>query len=574
MPVPFTYLFALDYLNLCGKSNCIDLLILCLKSPPRLRFGLLTCMNLLLLVSTFLTLHTGLGSLKTAPLSWNWESACLRCGKKTKSPRGLFCNNFGTKRGNFKVCRRSWCSKCYVPSPSLVFHVADATTDAGAVWKRKKDDGRFMYARDGDMWSVPFQCECCWIVNIKGREFDPFDAKDLLLQQYLVRMNLDLMWSREPGTVKATLYQLEKGARLSEELGLDPVEISRGPWPLTDNVGCQVALQILRASQGKGKHSSEYQQFETIRKLRSGYSNAFESSPSGAIQGNVVFRAERARTYGLRACPTESIFFDRFMQGLLSRMGRVIIPDEAIDNIHMHGIIRLMNDEIHLDETTWVRKREIIMQGAYFMLCYGCSLRGYEGLYLESSDFTNFIDTGKDGVVEADGTERCEGHVCAPLLGRFKNEAGEQKHVMVMVNESSSGLRFRLWMERLAYVLKREGKNKVAGPAFCHEDGSMIMSYEMNEALLFWLEKLKFEKPRSFPEGADLGALYGVNRSFRRGANSRATEQGVGKDLRDLINRWSTFESKKGQRPNMSMAQHYLEIKLVIKRTLKYSKAL
>jgi endo-alpha-1,4-polygalactosaminidase (GH114 family) len=68
--------------------------------------------------------------------------------------------------------------------------------------------------------------------------------------------------------------------------------------------------------------------------------------------------------------------------------------------------------------------------------------------------------------------------------------------------------------------------------------------------------------------------MYRTFRSLRRGSLTRATEEGIkGTDL-DMINRWRKFESNKGGKPHMSMREHYLEIKLVMKRTLTYSKAL
>ena len=125
------------------------------------------------------------------------------------------------------------------------------------------------------MWGIPFQCEWCWIVNIKGRDARPNDIQDLLLLDYLRRMNLDVMWSREPGTIRGNLSQKLKGARLSNKLGLKPIETPLGPWPTQDIYGAQLAVEILLASQGKGKHDKSYQQFETIRKLRASYSTSF-----------------------------------------------------------------------------------------------------------------------------------------------------------------------------------------------------------------------------------------------------------------------------------------------------------
>ncbi len=401
--------------------------------------------------------------------------------------------------------------------------------------------------------------------------------KDVTLLKYLRRMNLDLMWSREPSTVAATLVQLKKGARMSIAMGLDPVDLKRGPWPVEDDVGCQVALQMLRASQEKGRHSASYQQFETIRKIRSGFSNAFESGPSGTTKGNVVFRGYRANTYSLRSAPTESLFFTQFADCLLSRMGRLVVPDVALENRQIHYIMDLLEEGVRDESLSREQRRRCVMSGAYFMILYGCSLCGYEGLYLEASSLVKMIEVGKEGWVE-EGTRgsRVEGHVCVPLLGRFKNEVGEQRHVMVMVNTSKSGLQFRLWVERLALVLKVEKRDTEVGPAFCDLQGEMITSASLNEHLNELCVRGSDDRPDLFPTliGPTGKRCYGVSRSFRRGANSRATEEGVKKEERDLINRWRSFESTKGQRPNMSMSQHYLEVRMVLKRLLLYSKSL
>ena len=121
-----------------------------------------------------------------------------------------------------------------------------------------------MYARDGDMWSNPFQCEWCWLINLKKKESRSGNAEDELLLKYLRRMNLDILWSREPTMVRGNLGQLKKGAKMSTALGLEPTILDRGPWPIGDLYGCQIALEILRSSQLEGRHCSDYQQYDTI----------------------------------------------------------------------------------------------------------------------------------------------------------------------------------------------------------------------------------------------------------------------------------------------------------------------
>ena len=230
----------------------------------------------------------------------------------------------------------------------------------------------------------------------------------------------------------------------------------------------------------------------------------------------------------------------------------------------------IKDKDLESEEVNWARKRKIIMAGDYFMTCSGASLRGNEGFYLEGSSLVDMIAMGKSEKELGSGM----GHVCAPLLGRFKAESGEDKHVAIMCNTSKSGLNFRLWLERVTAVLKLENKHMKAGPAFCNEDGTMMRSYEMDEELYTGLRKVQQERPDLLPVDVEVEKLYGTFRSLRRGSLTIATEEGIkGVDL-ELINRWRMFESGKGGRPHMSMRQHYLEIKLVLKRTLAYSKAL
>ncbi len=431
-----------------------------------------------------------------------------------------------------------------------------------------------MRARDGDMWTIGFQCEYCWIVNLKKRDFNPNDPKDRMLCAYIRRFNLDAMWSREPKTVSGNLTQLKKGALLSKNLGLDPVDIQLGPWPVGDPYGVQIGLEMLASSQLEGRHDKTYQQFDTIRKIRAGFSTAYESSPNGWNLGNMAFKAEKGRTYTIHSMPTESHLFTHFSTGLLSRMGRVVIPQMGLSNAIVHALLNHCETIVGSTKSSWKEVRKAIMNGAFYCTLYGNSLRGHEGLYLEASDLCNHIAFGKEGLFEHDGLVPNTGHVCYPLLGRFKTEYGEQKYMPQTVNISNSGINFRLWMERLVFVLTKERKQFEAGPAFCHENGDMMTSRDMNLEFLQLMELVKFNHPRLFEGTKDIERDYGVSRSFRRGSNSRAKEEGVEKELREFINRWSSFEGKKGSTPSLSMAQHYVEAKLIMKRTLVYSRAL
>ena len=91
------------------------------------------------------------------------------------------------------------------------FKIAVPENDEGAKWKKTKDLPRFLSARPGDMLGAPFQCDHCWFVNINKREPEVSSLGDTRIMQYIRRVNLDVMWSRESGTVKNILGTLRKG---------------------------------------------------------------------------------------------------------------------------------------------------------------------------------------------------------------------------------------------------------------------------------------------------------------------------------------------------------------------------
>ena len=449
-----------------------------------------------------------------------------------------------------------------------MFHVNEAKNEAGAVWRREKDKDRFMSARDGDMWAAPFQCDDCWFVNLEKKEACSESLVDQRLLGYIRRVNLDILWSREPGTVAASCSQLSKIMRLCDDLGMRRLELPVGPWPVEDNVGFRLAIIILRASQAKGRNSKDYTQFDTIRRIRSGYSNTYENSYMGN-RAVLAFRGETGKAYKYTNSQTESRLFVKFMRGLEVRMGRMVKSNVGLDHKILLVICRNLDKELGDPTVDWTRKRTVIMTGAYFMVCFGASLRGNEGFYLERSSLVNMIRDGGSIIEVEEGVS----HVCAPLLGRFKTETGEDKHVAVISSISKSGLQFRLWVERLVWLLLREGNTNV-GPAFCKRNGTMLRSYEMDWEFHKALKIVQLERIDLIPDDVDVTSLYGTYRSLRRGSTTRATEAGVGPTTLDLINRWSKFEKNRGGKPHMSMREHYLEIKLVLKRLLVYSQAL
>ena len=194
---------------------------------------------------------------------------------------------------------------------------------------------------------------------------------------YICHVNLDVFWSREPTTVKGSMTQLKKAARFCKDLGMTLVSLKMGPWPVEDKVGFRIAIVILWASQEEGRNDNTYQQFNSMRKLRTGYSNAYENSVIGN-KSILAFFGEKGKALTFLDCPTESQVFTKFIKGLEVKMGKLVISNVGLDH-------RIFDNNLKDDTAPWKKKRKIIMTCAYLALCFGASLRGNEGFYLDGS---------------------------------------------------------------------------------------------------------------------------------------------------------------------------------------------
>ena len=81
-----------------------------------------------------------------------------------------------------------------------------------------------------------------------------------------------------------------------------------GSWPVGDPVGFQVALELLRGSQKKGRNEEMYVQFDSIRKIRLAYANMEQTNPKG-VGRNLLMKGPRGRSFGLTSAATDSILF-------------------------------------------------------------------------------------------------------------------------------------------------------------------------------------------------------------------------------------------------------------------------
>ncbi len=213
-----------------------------------------------------------------------------------------------------------------------------------------------------------------------------------------------------------------------------------GPYPVQDTMGFSVAIAMLLKSRETGRYA-EYQQFESIRKLRAGFTNVYMTS---------VVNMDSLRTVGgdkakffLNDCPTHSLWFERFARGCLSRMGQIIKQDWAVSLELMHAFLSLLEKE-------WTtasdgRNKNIIASiGAYSTIAFCGSFRGPEVFLVDLFGLHKYM--------EEDLKVQDKEYVIIPLLGRFKNELGDQYHLTPLIAITNSGIKVKVWIKRLLEV--------------------------------------------------------------------------------------------------------------------------
>ena len=151
------------------------------------------------------------------------------------------------------------------------------------------------------------------------------------------------------------------------------------------------------------------------------------------------------------------------------------------------------------------------------------------------------------------------GHVVVSLVGFFKAETGERKHVLSLANTTHSGIGVRVWLERIIRILIKEKKKEC--PAFCDEDDFILMSRDIEKVMHPIIESLQgyFGLEQSLPKGIEVEKFYRCDRSFRRGAVNTALVGKVKREAIEFVNRWRSFEQHQGKSPSLPILWHYAD---------------
>jgi hypothetical protein len=454
-----------------------------------------------------------------------------------------------------------WCGKCYTSDPDVSFYIKRAVDDEGVVWKRRKETEHFASARNGDHVSCPFQCDLCIFRLLRKAEPDYQSASDRLLLACIRRANLDAFWSREKRTVEGNFNAMKRAMAASEIVGLSGGYPPPGPFPYEDVCGYEVAVQMLLGSKKPGKNDATYTQFDTIRRYRASFFNVWQVGQ--AAQGTLLASTDEKGTYSrLGSCPTQSLWFAKFMQGCKMRMGQLVIQDKAISVDLLLAVLGVVEGRIadadSLDDKAWW-----VSVGAYLTIGFCVSLRGPEGLMLDLGAVRSHLHKGKED-------PNCP-FVTIPLLGRFKGEDHHRQHLLFSVSETSSGFQPRKWLEALVAV--RQKQQLTQGPAMCDESGYVVPQATINEAFRSCLDAVMEDAPELFPPGQKVSD-YDIDRSLRRGSDSRAKALGVSLDDINGIHRWTKVEKAQGRKPAQSMSDRYADVEHLRPMFERYTRGL
>jgi hypothetical protein len=294
--------------------------------------------------------------------------------------------------------------------------------------------------------------------------------------------------------------------------------------------------------------------------LRASFSNIYMASCKGASCLRTVGgdRNKHQLTYS----PTQSLWFERFSQGCVRRMGQEVRQDWAIPLPAMHGLLDLLEDE-WVCTTDPLVQEQVASLGAFALIAFCGSFRGSEAFMTDLHGLWKGMEETK---------HLGRDHVIIPLLGRFKGEQNTRYHLAPLAAETWSGLKVKLWVERLIAV--RENSGRFRGPAFCGPAGEVASSFLYDVGFVERLLIVQAARPDVIPMDVDISEQFGVSRSVRRGSTSIARTRGVDDKQVELINRWRKVESARGKKPTLPMREHYSDLSILIPEMVKYSLAL
>jgi hypothetical protein len=429
-------------------------------------------------------------------------------------------------------------------------------------WAGTKEDAfRFMRARNGDNLMTQFECDYCVFFKLASKPPLAESPSDVLIMAAIRRVTLDAFWSRATSTVEDHARKIWRIVTFSLSHGFSTVGLENpGPLPPHDHCGYQVAIMTVLDSLDSGRHSAMHKQWDTVRRLRTAFSNQSRLAAT-ANSSHLAISDQAGKEYRrISQDPCSALWFARFSEGCKKRMGQDWRPDQAVMSELMVELLRAVESRMRGSKS----ESEVIqwtLAGGYFALCFVASLRGSEGLLLDVEALLEKADTS-------------ESYVIFPLLGRVKGESHSRHHLLASVNVTASGIQVRTWHGRITYMSRLQGRTR--GPAFVDEHQRQSSSQQMNRRFHTCLVDCWSSHPSLFPPNitseANVWEKYDVFRSMRRGSATRSISRKVSETDRFIVNCWKKREAARGSRPGLPMDHHYCDIGQSLESFLRYTR--
>jgi len=418
----------------------------------------------------------------------------------------------------------------------------------------------FRHARAGDHLFCPFECDYCTFHRLKGRPPDMDNQTDKILMIYLRRANLDAFWSRATSTVDGLRRLFEQQVLIGEMFGFERFG-APGPYGRSYDSGIRTAIGVLYESRRPGRHE-KVKKFSSCRKVRSLSTNMYNASAQGS-SSNLVWRAEKNR-YVATSCPSDSEWHFRFMMGFHSRVGERVKQDAAF-TIELMLALQVMFEEEYqcaLVGDTVQGRREVCENAVFFILSFCASLRGFEVPKIVLHELRRMI--------QLDEVNGVPPHLGIPMRGRFKQRVQETGSILCYsVATTASGLKPGLWVDRLLRCMAELGIT--AGWLFQKANREPKRMSDFGDRFYSSLLALQEKEPALFEPDTNILEDFGLARSARRGATTRATNAGVSPSDIEWQNRWNTGGSEFVRGP---MRIRYAEQKQMMPTFLRFSSPL
>jgi hypothetical protein len=244
---------------------------------------------------------------------------------------------------------------------------------------RAPDD--FLVGRNGDHLLIPFECDLCVFRKLYGRNPVPAAPQDVLVQACTRRANMDACWSRAMGTSTSNRDKVAFALKMSALVELLGPYEADGPLPEENHCGYEVAVDMLLHSRRPGSYSAAYTQFDTIRKLRTAFSNHCRAS-ANVNRRSMALGDQKGQYKWCSSDPCSSFWFYRFIEGARIRMGQDWRPNKALSIDLLLATLESVKLKIREAVSLQDRNRWIVLH-TYVVVCYTCSLRGCEGFLLD-----------------------------------------------------------------------------------------------------------------------------------------------------------------------------------------------